>query len=104
MRSCKNELLKYKNSPDILIIDLDKQKLIHETNSKDDIIPEHLKKSLKMELSSLVNMSKNISNYEKNFELCKIFISFFVKTVGNFQSYLISVNENKSENYKFLVR
>lgn len=104
MRSCKTELVKYKNSTDILIIDLDKHKFIHDTKLNEDIVPESLKKSLKMQINILTNMSKNMSNYEKNLELCKIFINFFVKTVGNYQNYLVFVNENKNETHKFLVR
>lgn len=106
MRSCKNELVKYKNSTDILIIDLDKHKLSHNTRLYNEIIPENLKKSLKMEINILTNLSKNMSNYEKNLELCKIFINFFVKTIGNYRNYLVSVKEkeNKDETIKFLVR
>ncbi|RNA39384.1 suppression of tumorigenicity 5 -like [Brachionus plicatilis] len=104
MRSCKNELIRYKNCSDILIVDLDKQKFIHDTNSSDEMVPESLKKCLKSELTNLVNLSKNMSNYEKNFELCKIFISFFVKTIGNYQNYLVSDNQNTIESFKFLYK
>ncbi|CAF0993496.1 unnamed protein product [Brachionus calyciflorus] len=101
MRSCKNELLKYKNISDFLIIDLDKQKLIQDNSNQEDYIPETLKKCLKTDLNNLQNLSKNLSNYEKNVELCKIFLKFFVKTVGNYQNFFSYADKNNNESKIF---
>lgn len=105
MRTCKSELLKYKSSNDMLIVDLDKQKILQETQDELVPIPDAIVKVLKIDLYNLTNMSKLMSEYEKNVELCKIFLKVFLKTVGNYKLYIFPADEESdTENFKFLVR
>lgn len=90
----------------MLIVDLDKQKFVQENQDEMRIIPECIVKSLKIDLYSLVHSSKSMSDYEKNVALCKIFLKVFLKTVGNYASYIFpstDETDNPDENLKFLV-
>ena len=109
MRTCKNELLhKYKDAHDMIIIDLDKQKCILDNDNDTHVLPDSVIKSLKLDLYNLMQVSKFSSKYEKNVELCRIFLKIFLKTIGNYKDFIFPVENNSSSNdeekLKFLVK
>ena len=105
MRTCKNELLvKYKDAHDMIIIDLDKQKCILDNDDDTHILPESVLKCLKLDLYNIMHMSKLTSKYEKNVELCRVFLKIFLKTIGNYRDFIVTEKESSDEKFKFLVR
>ena len=105
MRTCKYELLsKYKDAHDMIIIDLDKQKCILDNDEDIQILPESVLKCLKLDLYN-ISMSKVTSKYEKNIELCRVFLRIFLKTIGNYRDFMVPIeNPSSGEKFKFLVR
>lgn len=124
MRSCKRDLAKYRNSPDMLIVDLDKNRFIYDTRPVNStaataasnangpttcrILPESIVKALKIDLYNLMHNSRLPNDYEKNVELCRIFLKVFVKTLGNYANYIVACDEKDNDDlstdqYKFLV-
>lgn len=104
MRSCKNDLAKYKGSSDMLIVDLDKQKFIFDTQNDMKVLPESTVKSLKIDLYNLIHCSKLVTDYDKNVELCRIFVKIFVKTVGTYANFIVTDPEpDARDEFKFLV-
>jgi hypothetical protein len=116
MRSCKSDLSKYRSGGvdgDMLIVDLDKQRFIYDTapaprsaSSNHRILPESLLKALKIDLYNLVhNNSSNksqLTDLDKNVELCRVFLKVFVKTIGNYANFIVPDKDNK-EQFIFLV-
>lgn len=88
MRSCKSELAKYRGVSDMLIVDLDKQKFIYDTQNNGKIIPDNIVKSLKVDLYNLIHSSRLVTEYDKNVELCRVFLKIFVKTCGNYANFI----------------
>ena len=88
----------------MLIIDLDKNKLIHENKNEKEILPEFVIKELKQDLNSIVQMSKSKEDYQKNAELCRVFLKIFVNTLGNYKKFITPVNNSlEYKTSKFMV-
>ena len=111
MRTCKHELLeKFKDTHDMIIIDLDKKKCILDNDDDIHILPESVIKTLKLDVYNLVHSSKLDSKYEKNVELCRVFLKIFLKAIGNYRDFLLPIDVNSSnsynnqEKYIFMVR
>jgi hypothetical protein len=106
MKSCKEELLKLEDLNEIIIIDLDKNKCIKESK-RSFSFPDSIIKSLKQDLSSIVQNSKLklAYEYQKNIELCSAFLKFFVQTLGHYKQFLISndLSSLSEDSNEFLV-
>ena len=84
---------------DILIVDLDKNRCVQEEGNELFIIPESLLSNLRNELINLTHLfriKKDEPQIKKNISLCWIFLRFFLNTVGNYRSYLLPIDENKT--------
>jgi hypothetical protein len=112
VRSCKHELMRYNYENDMIIIDLDKQKIIQHQErdidsnynynknnfcSLDNFLPENVLKSLRVDLYNLSTISKSVPESYKNMQLCKIFMKIFVRTIGNYKSYLIPISPSYND-------
>jgi hypothetical protein len=106
VRSCKEELMRYNYENDMIIVDLDKQKIIQHqekdinTNnlcSLNNFLPENVLKNLKVDLYNLSTLSKSVPESYKNMQLCKVFMKMFVKTIGNYKNYLIPISCNYND-------
>ena len=99
MRTCKHELLsKYKDAHDMIVIDLDKHKCILDNDYDIHILPDSVLKTLKLDLYNLMHMSKLASKYEKNVELCRVFVKIFIKTIGNYRDFILPIENSNSNN------
>lgn len=109
VRSCKDELMRYNYENDMIIVDLDKQKIIQhqekdlDSNNSNNLcslnnfLPENVLKTLKVDLYNLSTMPKSVPESYKNMQLCKVFMKIFVKTIGNYKSYLIPISSNYND-------
>ena len=92
----------------MIIIDLDKQKCILDNDNDVHILPDSVIKTLKLDLYNLTQVSKFSSKYEKNVELCRIFLKIFIKTIGNYRDYIFPIEDfsgkSEEEQLRFLVQ
>ena len=104
----------------MILVDLDKQKIIQQEDADlnfagdsqefasnlANVLPENVVKCLKVDLYNLINSSKTVSEKHKNMLLCKVFLKLFVKTLGNYKNYLISIEppELSNSNNKNLIK
>ena len=106
MRTCKNDLLaKFRDTNDMIIVDLDKQKCILDNDNDTFSLPDSILKSLKLDIYNLLHIAKSTPEFQKNIELCRIFLKIFLKTIGSYKNYIFPVetSENNNEELKFLV-
>lgn len=75
------------------------------------ILPDGVVKTLKIDLYNLVHNSRLPNDYERNVELCRVFLKVFVKTLGNYANFIVPCEHDKREEasvkkddeFKFLV-
>lgn len=80
----------------MLIVDLDKNKILTEDSNETDTfkMPETAISQLRSDLINLIRVSKSRKESQKNIELCWIFLRFFIQVIGHYKEYLIPLETN----------
>ena len=87
-------LAKYKDIDDMFIVDLDKQRLV--LDNSDLALPEFVVKGFKIDLCNLTQKSVNEHN-ERNLQIQRCFMRIFMKTIGNYENFIVPSCDSDKE-------
>jgi hypothetical protein len=98
-------LAKYKDTGDMFIVDLDKQRILLDNSEKGDcLLPELVVKGFKIDFCNLAQRNIKESD-EKNLNIQRCFMQIFIKTISSYENFIVpNCDANKEENnFKFMV-